>query len=336
MNRWFVRGFLLVATAALVPGHALAQDTNVDKAREALAKKEGDEDSSKQLEEVFQAAEKNYSLQKKGTHALTYSFDYTYTGDQRLDLAITNGSVRNIDVVPSATHEFTNAFSYDYGLLDNLTLGARLPLVVKYDTEDELNVYDVGDISFTGRWQPFPYVPGKMSTTLFGTLSTKTGVSPYEIDIKEQLSTGSGYYSLGGGVSVSKVLDPVVVFGSVSATYNMPATGLQQVRGARLLEEVDPGVALSGSAGFAYSLSYDVSLSISSQFSYSDQTILTFSNGDKAVAQDQMTGFLSLSLGTRVSDTTIVNTSLGIGLTEDAPDFSLGVSFPINFSGLKE
>ena len=49
-----------------------------------------------------------------------------------------------------------------------------------------------------------------------------------------------------------------------------------------------------------------------------------------------MSGFLSMSLGTRVSDTTIVNTSLGIGLTEDAPDFSLGVSLPIRFSGLKE
>ena len=75
---------------------------------------------------------------------------------------------------------------------------------------------------------------------------------------------------------------------------------------------------------------------ISAQLSYNDETILTFSNGDEAVAQDQMTGFLSMSLGTRISDTTIVNTSLGIGLTEDAPDFSLGVSLPINFSGLKE
>ena len=94
--------------------------------------------------------------------------------------------------------------------------------------------------------------------------------------------------------------------------------------------------ANSGSAGFAYSLSYDISLSVSVQLSYSDETVLTFSNGERAMAQDQMTGFLSMSLGTRVSDTTIVNTSLGIGLTEDAPDFSLGVSLPINFSGLKE
>ena len=336
MNRWLVRGFILFSVTGLLPTMALSQEGNVDEAREALARQEGDEDSSKQLEEVFQAAETSYSLQKKGTHSLNYSFDYSYTGDQRLDLAITDGSVRNLDVVPSATHNFTNAFSYDYGLLDNLTVGARIPLVVKYDTQDELNIYDFGDISATARWQPFAYVPGKMSTTVFGTFTTKTGVSPYEIDIDEQLSTGSGYYSVAGGVSFSKVLDPVVVFGSTSATYNLPERDLQQVRVARVLQELEPGFGLSGSAGFAYSLSYDISLSISAQLSYSDQTILSFSDGTQAVAQDQMSGFLSMSLGTRVSDTTIVNTSLGIGLTEDAPDFSLGVSLPIRFSGLKE
>ena len=123
MNRWFVRGVILVSAAGLLPGMVLAQEGNVDQAREALAKQAGDEDASRQLEEVFQAAEKSYSLQKKGSHSLNYSFDYSYTADQRLDLEITGGSVRNLDVVPSATHNFTNAFSYDYGLLDNLTVG---------------------------------------------------------------------------------------------------------------------------------------------------------------------------------------------------------------------
>ena len=75
MNRWFVRGFILVSTAGLLPGMALGQEGSVDQAREALAKQEGDEDASQQLEEVFQAAEKNYSLQKKGSHSLNYSFD---------------------------------------------------------------------------------------------------------------------------------------------------------------------------------------------------------------------------------------------------------------------
>ncbi|PAV26769.1 hypothetical protein C8D92_10799 [Tamilnaduibacter salinus] len=336
MNRWLVRGVILLMTAAgAVP--ALAQDdASVDEAREALAKQEGDEGSAEQLEEVFQSAEKNYSLQKEGSHALTYSFDYSYTGDQRLDLEIVDSSVRNLDVVPSATHNFTNSFSYDYGLLNNVTVGTRIPLVVKFDTQDELEIYDVGDIAFTARWQPFAYVPGEMSTTLFGSLTSKTGVSPYEIDVNRQLSTGSGYYSLSGGASLSKVLDPVVVYGSVSTSYKLPEKDLQQVRGARLLNEVDPGFTLSGSGGFSYSLSYDISLSASVQISYTDETILKFSDGSEAVAQDQMSGFLSFSLGTRVTDTTIVNTSLGIGLTEDTPDFSLGLSLPINFSGLKE
>lgn len=336
MNRWVVRGFFLVSVTGLLPTMALSQEGNVTDAREALARQEGDEDSSKQLEEVFQAAENSYSLQKKGTHSLNYSFDYTYTGDQRLDAQIRDGSIRQLDITPSATHSFTNSFSYDFGLLDNLTVGTRFPLVVKYDTQDELSIQDVGDISATARWQPFPYVPGKMSSTLFGSFSSKTGVSPYEIDVDEQLSTGSGYYSFSGGVSASKVLDPVVIFGSTSLSYNIPQTDLDQVRGGRRLVEVEPGFGMSGSGGFAYSLSYDLSLSISVQLSYNDETVLTFADGSKAVAQDQMTGFLNMSLGTRISDTTIINTSLGIGLTEDAPDFSLGVSMPIQFSGLKE
>ncbi|MDI9245730.1 transporter [Marinobacter sp. CHS3-4] len=336
MNRWVVRGFILFSVTGLYSTMALSQEGNVDDAREALARQEGDEDSSKQLEEVFQAAETSYSLQKEGSHSLNYSFDYSYTGDQRLDAQIRDGNIRQLDIIPSATHSFTNSFSYDYGLMDNLTIGARFPLVVKYDTQDELSTQDVGDVSATARWQPFPYVPGKMSTTVFGSFTTKTGVSPYEIDINEQLSTGSGYYSVSGGLSFSKVLDPVVVFGSTSLSYNLTATDLDQVRGARRLVEVSPGFGLSGSAGFAYSLSYDLSLSISTQLSYSDETTLQFADGSEAVAQDQMTGFLNMSLGTRVSDTTIVNTSLGIGLTEDAPDFSVGVSMPIQFSGLKE
>ena len=129
MNRWFVRGFILVSAAGLLPGMAMAQEGNVDQAREALARQEGDEDSTKQLEEVFQAAEKNYSLQKKGTHSLNYSFDYSYTGDQRLDLAITNGSVRNLDVVPSATQNLAHKsprYWYDYCCSQSDRAGFRL------------------------------------------------------------------------------------------------------------------------------------------------------------------------------------------------------------------
>jgi len=334
-------GCALILIIALVFGvatsvHAQENGASVDEAREALSKQDDDEGSTEQLEEVFQAAEQNYSLLQQGKQSLNYSFNYSYSGDQRLDLEVINGQVRNLDVTPSATHNFTNSFSYDYGFKDNLTIGTRIPLVSKFDTQEELNVNGVGDLSVTTRWQPNPHVPGTMSTTLFSTLSTKTGVSPFEIDTNRQLSTGSGYYSIGGGASVSKVLDPVVLFGSGSLRYNHTVNDLNQVRGARLLEEVEPGFTLSSSGGFSYSLSYDISLSMSVQLTYSAETVLRFNDGTEAAASDQMSGLINMSLGTRVSDTTIVNTSVGFGLTRGAPDFSVGFSMPINISGLSE
>ncbi len=336
MNRWVVPCCFLFVSI-LSPTASWAEDkTSVDKAREALTKQDGDSDSAKQLEEVFQAAEKNYSLLKKGKQSMSYSFDYSYFGDQRFDIQIVNSSVRNLDVTPAATHTFTNSFSYDYGLLNNLTVSTRVPLSSKFDTQDELSNTDLGDISFTLRWQPLAYVPGKPSLTLFSSLKTKTGVSPYEIDVNRQLSSGSGYYSISGGVSTSKVIDPVVLFGSLSMTYNFEQEDLNQVRGARVLTSVQPGISLSLSGGYSYSLSYDTSLSASVQISYSDETTLTFNDGTAAKAQDQVSSLLNFSLGNRISEKTILNTNVGFGLTEDSPDVLIGFSLPINLAGLKD
>lgn len=315
---------------------AAEEQTSVDKAREALTRQESDEDSSKQLEEVFQAAEKNYSLIKKGEFSVNYAFDYSYFGDQRLDIDIVNGSPRNFDVVPSAQHTFTNAFTIDFGLLDNLTVSTRVPLVAKYETQDELSATEFGDISFTARWQPFAYVPGKASYTFFGTAKSKTGVSPYEIDVARQLSTGSGYYSFSLGGSFSKVLDPVVVFSSLSLTLPLNQSDLNQVRGGDVLIAVEPANALSLSGGFSYALSYDVSLSVSAQVGYSDETVLRFRSGSEAVAEDQLSGLMNFAMGIRTSDTRIINFNVGYGLTEESPDVLMGFSVPIDVSGLKE
>ena len=232
--------------------------------------------------------------------------------------------------MPSATHSFTNSFSFDYGILNNLTLNARIPLSTRYDTQRELSVTDWGDVSFGVRWQPFPYVPGRASVTVNTTLKTKTGVSPYEINNNTRLSTGSGTYSASAGLSVSKVLDPVVLFSSLSSSYTFEQSGLNQVRGGRILKTVQQGQSFSFSGGFSYSLSYDTSLSISTQIGYTTETSLFFSDGSSATSQDQVNGSMNMSLGIRIDPTTIINTSFGFGLTEDASDLSLGVSYPIN------
>src|SRR5690554_6305909 len=322
-----------------------AEEEDKSQARDALTKQESDADTERALEEVFQAAEKNYSLLPKGDAALNYNFDYTYYGDQRIELDIqrtlnadgtagNSSQIYNADVTPSASHTFTNAFTLDYGIKNNLTLSGRLPLIAKYESDTDITSYGLGDVSGSLRWQPFEYVPGKVSQTYFANVSLKTGDSPYEIDLDRHLSTGSGYYSLSAGGSYFKVIDPVVLFGSVSLAYNFKQSGLNQVRGASILRSVDPGNALSFAMGFAYSLSYDVSLSMSFQGSYNDETKFSTTIGD-SVSGSQMSGIINMALGIRVSPKTIANVNVGFGLTELSPDIILGLSLPIDIEGVK-
>lgn len=322
---------LLVSTVFATVQLAHADNkSSVDQAREALAQQDGDQDNAKQLEEVFQASEKNYSALKAGAKTLSYSLDYSYTSDTRINLEIANNVIRNADVNPSSTHSFTNSFSFNYGILNNLTLTSRLPLATRYNTTRDLSVTDWGDVSVGLRWQPFEYRPGKPTVNLSASMTTKTGVSPYEIDLAQRLPTGGGAYALSTTLSVSKVLDPVVIFGSIGSTYTFEENGLNQRRGGRVLKSVQQGQSFSLSGGFSYSLSYDTSLSMSAQLGYSTGTQLIFQGGTNAETGDSMNGSMNISLGIRVDPKTIVNTSFGFGLTEDASDLSLGVSYPIN------
>ncbi|HAV4991522.1 TPA: hypothetical protein JIZ13_19840, partial [Acinetobacter nosocomialis] len=87
---------------------------------------------------------------------------------------------------------------------------------------------------------------------------------------------------------------------------------------------------------FAYSFNYDVSLTMSYQQSFNTNAEFQFNNGESYKSPDQSSGMLSFALGVRVSPETIVNGTVGIGLTEDAPDISLGLSFPLDILGFNK
>ncbi len=308
--------------------------SDVSDARDALGQQDGDNTQEKSLEEVFEATENNYSLMKQGQTSMGYSMSYSYTADQRIDADISNGVVRGFDVNPSSLHSLSNNFTFDYGYKNNLTLGLTIPLIMKYDSVDTLSGSGIGDISINARWQPYAYIPGEISRTFTGSFKTKTGDSPFHTISSKRLPTGSGYYSLSGGLSISKVVDPVMLYGSGSASYAIPETSVNQPRSGALLKEVKPGVSLSFSAGFAYSLSYDVSLSMSFQGSYTNKSEYTFSNSTASTSAT-MSGIFNMSLGVRVSPKTITNVGVGFGMTDDSPDILLSISMPIDMNGLK-
>ncbi|MDF2074535.1 transporter [Pseudomonas mendocina] len=312
----------------------MAEETTVDDARDALTKKEDDADSAKALEEVFQAAEKSYTLLKKGERTLTYGFDYSLLRDTQIQTVRTGQNVYSVIGQSEAQHTFTNSFTFDYGVWDNLTFSMRVPFLAKYDTERDLSTYSLGDISASFRWQPWSSVRGRPVTTLFATLGLPTGDSPYDVNLDNGLATGSGYYSLGVGANLSYVIDPVVLFGSLGYTYNLPIRDADQVRGGRLLEEVDPGSSLSLSMGFAYALSYDVSLATSFQMAHNLAPKFKFSDATFE-GNEQTSAVMNFSLGLRTAPNTIVNVNAGFGMTEDSPDVLLGISMPLDIKGLK-
>ncbi|MFV5362746.1 hypothetical protein VXO68_16350 [Acinetobacter oleivorans] len=321
------------------PASVASSNTGANQAATALQKKEGDATQETNLQEVFTSNERQYSLIKRGIFSAYYDLDYTYYRDTRIDLALADDSsqLNRLRVEEDANHTLTNSFTVQYGVLDNLTLSATVPFVAKSEIIRDTTTAGLGDISLGARWEPFPLKQGRLPLVLFGNLSTKTGDSPYEIGLDE-LSTGKGYYSAGIGASTRKYIDPVVLFASASANYGFKETGLNQARGGgangpRYLESFDPGISGGFSFGFAYSFNYDVSLTMSYQQSFNMDAEFQFKDGESYKSPDQSSAMLSFALGVRVSPETIVNGTVGIGLTEDAPDVSLGLSFPLDFIG---
>lgn len=322
------------ATPANTNETSISENNGANQAATALQKKESDATQETNLQEVFTSNERQYSLIKKGVFSSYYDLDYTYYRDSRLDLAMndSNSSLSRLRVEEDANHTLTNTFTVQYGFLDNVTLSASLPFVAKNDLLQDKTTAGLGDLSFSARWEPFPLKQGRLPLVLFGSLSTKTGDSPYDVGVDE-LSTGKGYYSAGFGASTRKYIDPVVLFTSVSASYGLKESGLNQLRGSRILESFDPGLSGGFSFGFAYSFNYDVSLTMSYQQSFNTGAKFYFKNDESYQSADQSSSMLSFALGVRVSPETIVNGTVGIGLTEDAPDVSLGLSFPLDIIG---
>ncbi len=307
-------------------------------ASSALKQTASDKTAAKNLDETFTASERKYSLSKQGSYSMVYDFGYSYYSNTALDLALDSSSstITRLRVENNAQHALSNTFTFQYGLLNNLTVTAGLPFVTKINPPTATTTTGLGDVGLGARWEPFPIGQTPLPVTLFGSLNLPTGDSPYQINPLTDLSTGSGYYSLGGGVSTRKYIDPIVLFATLSANYGMEVSGLNQANGSRILTSFTPGYTTGIGFGFAYSLNYDVSLTMSYQQSFNFGSEFRFSNGDVSHPTDSSAATLNSSLGIRVSPKTIVNVSLGFGLTPDSPNVILGLSLPLDFLGLNK
>jgi len=325
-----------IAAALMLPAYAQqsgGESGGTAAARDALKKQEGDTDQTTLLKQTLTAVDKQYSLLKRGRIAATYDLSYSYIGQEKINADISSGTLTLFNIENDSSHTITNTLTVDYGVKDNLTASVVLPIVSKYSENPTFSglSHSIGDIGLGARFQPFEVRRGQPSMTVNGTLRLPTGKSPFKVDAAQDLATGSGVAQLSGGIAINHIVDPVALFGSVNLTYSTAAKDLNQVRGTRVLTRVEPGMALGFGVGFAYALSYGITTSVAIQESIARGTKLFFRDGSVSKTKTQTSGVLNLGLGYRISPKTTINFTAGIGLTDDSPDFTLGMSMPLSF-----
>lgn len=323
---------LLACMLAPVTGFAQDGPATPEATRDALGKKEGDADSATALAETLTATKKEYSMLRKGKRAVTYDLSYSFVGHQIVDASTLN-------VNTTRGHTVRNTISVDFGVKDNLTANISIPLVSKFTYTEASNEFTnrFGDINAGVRFQPMANSRSAPNMTVSANVGLPTGQSPFS-GIDSNASTGAGTYSGTLGVNLSKVIDPVALFGSVNVTLALPARNLEQLvpNTTKLLREVYPGQSFSFGAGFSYALSYNITTTMSFQQSISGGTRLVYEDTSTHEMSDRKTassnsGMLNFGLGVRVSPITTMNFSIGLGLTSDSPDFTLGMNMPLNF-----
>ncbi|MDB5459183.1 MAG: hypothetical protein JWO72_924, partial [Caulobacteraceae bacterium] len=146
-----------------------------------------------------------------------------------------------------------------------------------------------------------------------------TGRDPFDAPVAA-VAAGSGTHELRARITALKTTDPLVFFGALSYARDLAANksfGLYQ-----------PGDALGVELGSILALNPETSLTLglSQEFRGRTQIDHTARPGTDTAAASLQLGFDRV-LTSRV----LLDVSLGVGLTRDAPDYVLQMSLPIRF-----
>jgi len=132
------------------------------------------------------------------------------------------------------------------------------------------------------------------------------------------VSLGGGFQELRGSLSAIKRQDPIAFVGGLSYQHSFEQG------------QVQPGPTYSASFGSFIALSPETSLRLLLSGAYQDETELS---GSEIVGSDRVVGSFVVGGSTLLAPGTLLNLSAGIGLTDDADDFSITLSLPIRFGG---
>lgn len=176
-----------------------------------------------------------------------------------------------------------------------------------------------GDLRLALTFQAYRSRGGAPDILLNGFWKPHTGRSPFDQEPVE-VPLGSGVEQFGGGISIAKALDPIVLLASVVASESVPrhiAPGW-----------LDPGASLGITTSAILAVSPETAISFGLAQLYGERVRL------ERVAipgTSRTAAVFSVGLSQRVSRAGFLDFTLGIGLTRDVPRFQVSVAAPLQF-----
>ncbi|MGH8644922.1 MAG: transporter [Gammaproteobacteria bacterium] len=226
-------------------------------------------------------------------------------------------------------------FLMRYGLAEDLEFDFAVPLVYA-EQERDIRPLDqlglgptlfrstreagvgLGDINWALRYAAIHEEGAIPEVTLNVNAKSDTG--------DEDRGLGTGFWNVGSGVSLVKTIDPVVLFGSLGYTWTLEEGDVDL--GMSISGDVDPGDQILYSMGMGFSLNHRVSFSMAMAGAAIRRTEV---NGGEISGSGLDINTLQFSTTVQLAKRVYLEPVVGFGLTDEAPDFLVGINVPFGF-----
>lgn len=354
-------GPVTAGTAPPTPPAAAAAVSSEGYASSAAEAEQAKQASKRSVDDVKQQTATLFTRKFTIENSLSYArYDrkqVTLNGFLALD-AIFLGNIA-IENVESDT--LTYNLAARWGVTPGMTLNLDVPYLARKTVfqkggaggsaaaiaQEETTGNGIGDISLSGNIRLTPE-RGRMPETVLNVgVTAPTGQEPYGVDWKVlerdeddfirfavpgKQPTGNGVWQANVGLSAVKTADPAILFANLGYVHSFEGS-FDDLDGNP--DTVNPGdVKLGGSiyfgAGVAFAFNERTSLSMSFSDKLSRRASTRYRGGQwvKVIGSDANAATLNLGITYALNRNTTLVSILGIGLTPDAPDFTLAFKIP--------
>ena len=222
------------------------------------------------------------------------------------------------------------------GLPHRLQLDVNIPYgweqirsVDANNVEKDQSNFGLGDIS-AGISRQLTIEHGRVPDLIANAhFKSTTGADAFTLTSSE-VALGTGFNSIQGNLTAAKSSDPLVFYGNIGYTYNVPADHTISANdpsnpNATTIGHFNPGSAIGFQVGSILAINPDTSMTIGWDQRFTRATQL---NGVEIPASYLVEGTLRLGTSYMYAPGKTVDLSFGVGLTPDTPNLQFSVGLP--------